>query len=401
MKIKSFEVHGLFGFEDKITLNFNEDLNILSGRNGAGKTTVLKLMWYLISGNFDKAAAEIKFKNAKIITDEYDLQVEINLNDQENPLFSKIVFSRKNQDIRVDEKFIQFGKENPRIDWFVTQYVGSSFFFPTFRMIEGGFTTEKYDIKHDVLKEFYLKINNNEGGLVKLDESLKEISQSLNNKEHNFITSISANNIENLLVKKYASIITTVSDSQNKLVDKYTEKFKILEETENDNIRENLIEDLDKKNSEIQKLKSEIDLIRLPINQIENIVDIFFSNKSIIFGGKIRFIPKKLKQEFLTSGSEISLNQLLSINNLSAGEKQILNFITYNAIYDNTIIFIDEPELSLHADWQRILFRKLQQQNPTNQFIISTHSPFIYSKYPDKEICIDPKLDRGNVEDQK
>ena len=78
MKIKKFEVIGLFDYEKPITINLNEDLNILSGRNGAGKTTILKLMWYLISGNFDKAAAEIKFKSAKIITDKYELTVRIN-----------------------------------------------------------------------------------------------------------------------------------------------------------------------------------------------------------------------------------------------------------------------------------------------------------------------------------
>lgn len=81
---------------------------------------------------------------------------------------------------------------------------------------------------------------------------------------------------------------------------------------------------------------------------------------------------------------------------LSAGEKQMLSFICYNAFYNNTIFFIDEPELSLHVDWQRRLFLTLNQQNPSNQFIITTHSPFIYSKYPEKEVCVDIKKDKGN-----
>ena len=40
MKIKKLEIRGLQGNEETITLVFNEDLNILSGRNGAGKTFV-------------------------------------------------------------------------------------------------------------------------------------------------------------------------------------------------------------------------------------------------------------------------------------------------------------------------------------------------------------------------
>jgi predicted ATPase len=79
---------------------------------------------------------------------------------------------------------------------------------------------------------------------------------------------------------------------------------------------------------------------------------------------------------------------------LSAGEKQMLSFICYNAFYRDSIIFIDEPELSLHVDWQRQLFPILQDQGTSNQFVVATHSPFIYSKYPDKEISLN--IDRGD-----
>jgi len=74
---------------------------------------------------------------------------------------------------------------------------------------------------------------------------------------------------------------------------------------------------------------------------------------------------------------------------LSSGEKQMLSFLCYNAFYENGIIFIDEPELSLHTDWQRMLFDKLMEQGTNNQLIIATHSPFIYSQFPDKELILD------------
>ena len=73
---------------------------------------------------------------------------------------------------------------------------------------------------------------------------------------------------------------------------------------------------------------------------------------------------------------------------LSAGEQQMLSFLCYNAFYEDSIIFIDEPELSLHADWQRRLFPNLMKQQSSNQFVVATHSPFIYSKYEDKEIVL-------------
>lgn len=51
LKLKSFvarKVHNLYDFDIK----FNPDVNILYGINGCGKTTVLKLISIIISGNF-------------------------------------------------------------------------------------------------------------------------------------------------------------------------------------------------------------------------------------------------------------------------------------------------------------------------------------------------------------
>ncbi|MEK8016973.1 MAG: AAA family ATPase, partial [Candidatus Parabeggiatoa sp.] len=71
----------------------------------------------------------------------------------------------------------------------------------------------------------------------------------------------------------------------------------------------------------------------------------------------------------------------------------MLSFLCYNAFYDNGIIFIDEPELSLHVDWQRRLFDILIEQGNQNQLFVATHSPFIYSQFPDKELILD--YDKG------
>ena len=88
------------------------------------------------------------------------------------------------------------------------------------------------------------------------------------------------------------------------------------------------------------------------------------------------------------------IGNAISSDKLSAGEKQMLSFICYNTFTKNHIIFIDEPELSLHPDWQRILLPTLLKQNNNNQFFMATHSPFIYSKYSDKEVVIEQ--DKGD-----
>ena len=81
---------------------------------------------------------------------------------------------------------------------------------------------------------------------------------------------------------------------------------------------------------------------------------------------------------------------------LSAGEKQMLSFLCYNAFAERAVLFIDEPETSLHVDWQRRLFRILLKQATGNQFVVATHSPFIYSKYADKELMLVPN--RGDAD---
>ena len=90
-----------------------------------------------------------------------------------------------------------------------------------------------------------------------------------------------------------------------------------------------------------------------------------------------------------TNGSVVgAASGAISADKLSAGEKQMLSFLCYNAFSDNAAIFIDEPELSLHGDWQRCLLPVLRQQQTGNQFFVATHSPFIYAKYPDKDFFL-------------
>ena len=45
---------------------FNKDINILTGKNGCGKTTLMKLMWYIVSSNFEKLYNEVDVEFAKI-----------------------------------------------------------------------------------------------------------------------------------------------------------------------------------------------------------------------------------------------------------------------------------------------------------------------------------------------
>jgi len=129
------------------------------------------------------------------------------------------------------------------------------------------------------------------------------------------------------------------------------------------------------KNTDRQK-----ELILKPFTVLSQLIHEIFKDKSIEI------------TRTLTLGEA---KDAITSDKLSSGEKQMLSFLCYNFFLEKTAIFIDEPELSLHTDWQRILFPTLLEQGTDNQFFVATHSPFIYSKYPDKEHILD--LDKGGI----
>ncbi len=78
----------------------------------------------------------------------------------------------------------------------------------------------------------------------------------------------------------------------------------------------------------------------------------------------------------------------LTAYDLSSGEKQ-LYIILAEALLQrgNSCIYIaDEPELSLHINWQEILVDSLKELNPRSQIVFATHSPDIVSHYSDRVI---------------
>jgi predicted ATPase len=64
---------------------------------------------------------------------------------------------------------------------------------------------------------------------------------------------------------------------------------------------------------------------------------------------------------------------------LSSGEKQLLIILLTVLIQDNksSFLFMDEPEISLHIEWQRKLIKCIRELNPNVQIILATHSPDI------------------------
>lgn len=94
-----------------------------------------------------------------------------------------------------------------------------------------------------------------------------------------------------------------------------------------------------------------------------------------------------------------SAGDKFDINELSSGEKQL--FLRTLAIRmlnpENSIILIDEPELSLHPKWQQRIVDVYRKIGKNNQIIIATHSPHILGSVRKENIMLLDKDDEGKI----
>ena len=123
------------------------------------------------------------------------------------------------------------------------------------------------------------------------------------------------------------------------------------------------------------------------INEIFEILDL---------GIKISGISKNAKSIPIFTNSA---GDKFDINELSSGEKQL--FLRTLAIKmlnpENSIILIDEPELSLHPKWQQRIVDVYRKIGKNNQIIIATHSPHILGSVKKENIMLLDKDDEGKI----
>ena len=376
--IKRLTARKLNGRSD-FDLCFNEDMNILTGKNGCGKTTLLKLAWYMISGNLDRVAAEIDFEFASITTDAYTLSASVAKSAGAEGLIAwKFVDNVGNAEQFPSAKghLLDIPREHEigSLRRRLIHVPAKSVFFPTFRRVEGGFSLGKTD-KQTNSNTLY-------DPAAKVEDAMRELSARLSEDNHRFVAYISTTDIEDMVTRQYA-MMSQLSNAHNSLTSRRIET---------------IIQDY----THTPRIQSDAEKLKQVTHMLDSIKNHIASNASIQeqtfqpFTALSNLIPQILRYQGIRTSSGVTLGKddnAIPSDVLSAGEKQMLSFLAYNAFTRNSVIFIDEPEISLHVDWQRILFSLLESQGTNNQFIVATHSPFIYSKYVDKEIMLDK--DRG------
>lgn len=390
--IRYLEVKGL---NNKLSQSyeFNEDLNIFTGPNGSGKTTLLKLIWYLISGHLDRILLEIPFAYLSVETAPFSLtiaqtksaEIELNLQFTDEKLIQKTI-NIDSANRKIDTKDIDIVKE---LEGRIAYTTKNSLYFPTFRRIEGGILGSRGAQASDAR---FLSVP--EG----LQTSVSRFASEITVNGHKFIASISTEDIGELLTQKYADIYEKISNLQSRVLEEISEKIK--NNPDKSKVSNNP-QDAPAVLNAIQKVNKQRNHLSKPFSVLSELTrKILRYNAIHITGRTIR--GETTAGVTLVEGKDgITVGEAkhaISSDILSAGEKQMLSFLCYNAFSDNTTIFIDEPELSLHIDWQRLLLPTLLDQGTGNQFFIATHSPFIYTKFPDKEFMLcDTQGYQGNI----
>jgi predicted ATPase len=152
---------------------------------------------------------------------------------------------------------------------------------------------------------------------------------------------------------------------------------------------ERLLEDQERLATLLDFIRDNIRLItNLPNKEIELKPFLDFENQSTFDEFTEHIRPFQLMSDLeLVSFERFEVKKLntnFSFDDASSGEYHIL--FTYlnilSLIEDNSIVLIDEPEISLHPNWQikyMDIFNKIFQRFPGAHFIIASHSHFLVS----------------------
>lgn len=113
------------------------------------------------------------------------------------------------------------------------------------------------------------------------------------------------------------------------------------------------------------------DEIQNRIQQLHQLVNEMFAEtgkRMVLRDGKLLFETPK--------------GNVCQLQDLSSGEKQLLLILLRVFLLEEkfAVVFLDEPEISLHIGWQQQLLDTLTALNPNAQFFVTTHSPSMFGR---------------------
>jgi predicted ATP-binding protein involved in virulence len=381
MKLTKIEIKGLFDlFDYDIPLTNEENLLIITGPNGFGKTMILNIIDSLFNNKLE-FFQKLVFKSITIL--EINKKISIRKD------------SFKNVEISIDEDFKNivsinylYYKKYPHFNTVEQKeqdllrqefYEKVKKYFNDFKvhLIKEQRLINRESIKSiEYSKEHYSDIDELDYIIDTIQESAVELKGLLNRylqKSYSITQQIDSSFPKRLLNEK-GSLSVEEFDTRFKLLKNKQEKLKRFGLSES----EQEIPNYDEKNASVllvylKDSEEKISVFNGLLTRLELFTDILnerrFTFKSIKIDKDKGFI-------FLTNaGTELKLTDL------SSGEQHEV-VLLYELIFKtnpNTLVLIDEPEISLHVTWQKEFLSDLLKilELQKMQVIVATHSPQI------------------------
>ena len=395
MRIVKISVTKLFGtFDHVIPLNVDERITIIHGKNGVGKTSLLKL----INGFFNLKYSEIRaipFAEFRIDFDDQSYASIRKLEVEDEKI--------KDSDRKIEFSFVD-GKKNPQ-DSFIPDMQAERLN----KEIRSGVRIVRikktnvpdwFDELRDFIKVRFIESQrllnltsmNREGSMVSsVTTYSQELAKSIQAKssEYGNLSQSLDRSFPIRVVQSHTSLsneqlktkLDSLETKRKELIDagllkSFEDNNLPIEYTINDSTKQLLsvyVEDVQKKLNIFKEISSKIELFKSIINKK-------FSYKSIAINQENGFI-------FTTDDGEI-----LSATDLSSGEQHELVMI-YELLFKvkpNSLILIDEPEISLHVEWKRQFLKDLQEITKLANLdvLLSTHSPTLINDRRDLTVAL-------------
>ncbi|WP_312789266.1 AAA family ATPase [Sphingobacterium sp.] len=414
LKIKDILIEGFWGTHT-IKTNFKDDVNIFIGRNGTGKTTFINLLQAVLNVDLDLLYS-IQFSAITINLKGKNLRRKIEVKKvEEEFIYNHLEFKlgqRKykfpiitNRDIKL------LNRSNGRIPPSLLREI-KSLKEEMFSLINVSYLSVsrekiikdeyKERRKDDIYNAIDIRLEELIGELqayqLQLETELSKHSKKfqenvlrtmLFNEEFDGIKISEPIKIDikkmQLGLKQAYKVLGLLEDQIMDAIDKHVEAIKKASDTIN-NLHLNKIDSVGPNDVTPLTLLRRTDKIIEFSNALEK-------NKSEIFKRLNKYITllngfqdtKRFNLEDSKVGG-ISIykdDEEIDVSKLSSGEKQLIILLTETLLQkeSETLFIADEPELSLHIEWQRKVISSIRELNPNSQIIVATHSPEIVGKY--------------------